>query len=100
MYRKVFRRFGFVKAISTCTPEYRVRGSYMEELVSIKEAARRLGGVSVHTVQAWISKGRLPRTKVGARTMIRERDLQAFISACNPEPVTHGTPNESSGGER
>jgi excisionase family DNA binding protein len=59
-------------------------------LLSIEEAARRLGGLSVHTVIAWLSKGRLPRTKVGARTMIRESDLQAFISACNPEPPTHG----------
>jgi excisionase family DNA binding protein len=59
----------------------------MDELLSIEEAARRLGGLSIYTIQAWLSKGRLPRTKVGARTMIRESDLRAFIDACNPEPA-------------
>jgi hypothetical protein len=32
-----------------------------------------------------LSKGKLRRTKVGSRTMIRESDLQAFIAGCNPE---------------
>jgi excisionase family DNA binding protein len=63
----------------------------MDELISIGEAARRLGGLSVHTISAWLSRGRLPRTKVGARTMIRESDLRAFISACNPDVVPETT---------
>ena len=59
----------------------------MDELLSIEEAARRLGGLSKYTIEAWLSKGKLRRTKVGARTMIRESDLQAFIASCNPESV-------------
>jgi len=57
----------------------------MEELLSIEQAAQRLGGISKWTVHAWLGKGRLRRTKVGSRTMIRESDLQAFIAECNPQ---------------
>jgi excisionase family DNA binding protein len=50
-------------------------GTQMEALVSVEEAARRLGGISKWTVHAWLSQGRLQRVKVGSRTMIRESDL-------------------------
>jgi excisionase family DNA binding protein len=72
----------------------------MDELISIGEAARRLGGLSVHTISAWLSRGRLPRTKVGARTMIRESDLRAFISACNPERPARSKSRRGNGGEQ
>jgi len=55
------------------------------KLYSVEDAAVFLGGISKWTVHAWLAKGKLRRTKVGSRTMIRERDLQAFLSACNPE---------------
>jgi excisionase family DNA binding protein len=51
----------------------------MENLLSVEEAARRLGGLSKWTIHAWLSKGRLLRTKVGGRTMIRESELQKVI---------------------
>jgi excisionase family DNA binding protein len=51
----------------------------VENLLSIKEAARRLGGISTWTVHGWLSKGLLERTKVGARTMIRESELKKVI---------------------
>jgi excisionase family DNA binding protein len=51
----------------------------MEALLSIDEAARRLGGLSPYTVQAWLAKGKLRRTKVGRRTMIRESELDRVI---------------------
>jgi len=54
-------------------------------LYSVQDAAAFLGGISKWTVHAWLAKGRLRRTKVGSRTMIRESDLQAFVAACNPE---------------
>lgn len=57
------------------------------KLYSVEGAAAYLGGVSKWTVHAWLAKGRLRRTKVGTRTMIRESDLQAFIEKCNPEPA-------------
>ena len=47
----------------------------MDALISVSEAARRLGGISKWTVHAWLSQGRLQRTKVGGRTMIRESEL-------------------------
>lgn len=55
------------------------------KLYSVEDAAVFLGGISKWTVHAWLAKGKLRRTKVGARTMIRECDLQAFIARCNPE---------------
>ncbi len=51
----------------------------MDNLVSVKEAARRLGGISYWTVCAWLSQGKLKRTKVGGRTMIRESELERMI---------------------
>ena len=56
-----------------------------QALLSVEEAAERLGGVSRWTVYAWLSQKRLRKTKVGSRTMIQEADLEAFVAACNPE---------------
>jgi excisionase family DNA binding protein len=61
-------------------------GYAVEKLMSVEQAAQRLGGVSKWTVHAWLAQGKLRRTKVGSRTMIAESDLQAFLTACNPEP--------------
>ena len=52
----------------------------METLYSVEEAARRLGGISKWTIHAWLSQGRLQRTKVGGRTMIRESELEKVIN--------------------
>ena len=51
----------------------------MDELLSVEEAARRLGGISPWTVHSWLSQGKLQRTKVGGRTMIRESELEKVI---------------------
>lgn len=51
----------------------------MDQLLSIEEAARRLGGISKSTIHAWLCQGKLRRTKVGTRTMIRESQLQRVI---------------------
>jgi excisionase family DNA binding protein len=51
----------------------------MDALLSIEEAAKRLGGISKWTVHAWLSQGKLQRTKVGGRTMIRESELSKVI---------------------
>jgi excisionase family DNA binding protein len=59
-----------------------------EELLSVAEAARRLGGISKWTVHAWLSQGKLQRTKVGGRTMIRESELAKVVQhgAKSPAP--------------
>jgi len=62
----------------------------MDQLLSIDQAALRLGGISKWTVHAWLSKGKLRRTKVGSRTMVRESDLQAFLAGCNPDSQSAG----------
>jgi excisionase family DNA binding protein len=53
--------------------------SEFEPLVSVEEAARLLGGVSKWTIYAWLSQGRLQRTKIGSRTMLRESELARFV---------------------
>ena len=61
----------------------------MEQLLSVEEAARRLGGISKWTVHAWLSQGRLRRTKVGSRTMIKESELQKVIDDGGKSPAPH-----------
>jgi excisionase family DNA binding protein len=53
----------------------------MERLYSIPDAATALGGVSKKTIEMWLTKGKLRRTKVGRRTVIRESELQRFIQS-------------------
>jgi excisionase family DNA binding protein len=50
----------------------------MEKLYSVKMAAEYLG-VSPWTIYAWLSQGRMMRTKVGSRTMLRESELLKMI---------------------
>jgi excisionase family DNA binding protein len=67
----------------------------METLLSVEEAARRLGGISKWTIHAWLSQGRLQRTKVGARTMIRESELAKVIDDGGKSPAPHRGVRES-----
>ena len=48
------------------------------DLLTTKEAAELLR-VSHWTVSAWLSQGKLPRTKAGGRTLIAKADLEAFL---------------------
>jgi len=59
----------------------------LEQLFSVEEAARRLGGVSKWTIHGWLAKGRLQRTKVGSRTMIRETELLKVIKDGGKSPA-------------
>ena len=59
----------------------------MDNLISVSEAAQRLGGLSKWTVHAWLSQGKLQRTKVGSRTMIRESELQRVINVGGKSPA-------------
>ena len=71
----------------------------MENLFSVKESARKLGGLSPWTVYSWLSQGKLQRTKVGGRTMIRESELAKVIrdGEKSPGPPARGKENEPSG---
>jgi excisionase family DNA binding protein len=51
----------------------------METLFSVKKTAKVLGEVSPWTVYAWISQGRLKKTKIGSRTMIAQSEIERFI---------------------
>jgi excisionase family DNA binding protein len=51
----------------------------MDELLSVAEAARRLGGISKWTIHSWLSQGKIRRTKVGGRTMVRSSELEKVV---------------------
>ena len=55
-----------------------------DKLYSVPAAAKWLGDISPWTVHAWLSQGKLRRTKVGRRTMIRESESRHVIE---DEPV-------------
>lgn len=57
-----------------------------DALLSVSEAAKRLGGISRWTVHAWLSQGRLQRTKVGRRTMVRLSELSKVIEDGGKSP--------------
>jgi excisionase family DNA binding protein len=50
----------------------------MQPLLSIDVAARFLG-VSKHTLNFWVSKGKIPFTKLGRRTLFNPVDLIRFV---------------------
>jgi hypothetical protein len=51
----------------------------MDELVSVPEAARRLGGLAESTIYNWFGSGKLQRSKVGRRTMVRLSELARMV---------------------
>lgn len=51
----------------------------MEQLLSIQDAAKKLGGISKWTLHAWLSHNKISRVKVGSRTMVKESDLEKLI---------------------
>ena len=57
----------------------------MEALFDVETAAQKLGGVSPWTVRSWLTQGKLQRTRVGRRVMIRESDLERFLASQNGE---------------
>jgi excisionase family DNA binding protein len=59
----------------------------LDRLYSVSEVAKLLGGISKWTVHAWLSQGRLERTKVGGRTMIRESELAKVIEHGGKSPA-------------
>lgn len=53
-------------------------GMLVGDLLTTKEAAELLR-VSHWTISAWLSQGKLPRTKAGGRTLIAKSALEAFL---------------------
>jgi excisionase family DNA binding protein len=51
----------------------------LDNLISVQEAAKRLGGISKWTIYSWLSQGRMKRAKVGSRTMLLESELDKVV---------------------
>ena len=54
------------------------------DLLTTKEAADLLR-VSHWTISAWLSQGRLPRTKAGGRTLIAKTAIESFLREGSPQ---------------
>jgi len=70
-----------------------------EKLYSVPDAAKFLGGISPWTIHAWLSKGKLQRTKIGSRTFVRESELLRVIEHGGKSPVPHKAESRTTGSE-
>ena len=61
----------------------------LEELNTTNEVASHLR-VSPFTVSAWLSQGKLRRTKAAGRTLIARADVEAFIRDSSAAPPSVG----------
>jgi excisionase family DNA binding protein len=75
---------------------YRVRMTEQEQrlAVNIREAARMLS-VSPRTIQNYISVKLLPARKIGRRTVISVRALEAFLRTDHASPTQRSTLEET-----
>jgi excisionase family DNA binding protein len=70
----------------------------MEKLYPVRGSGVTAGavlGVADCTVEHWLSNGKLTRTKIGRRTMIKESELLRFIDAGGSEPSPGGARRRS-----
>lgn len=59
-----------------------------DRLYSVKSACEFYGGdISPWTIYAWLSQGKIQRTKVGSRTFIRESELVKMIHEGGKSPA-------------
>lgn len=59
----------------------------VDELVSVEEAGRRLGGISRWTIYSWFATGKLQKTRVGERrVMVRQSELDRITRDEAPRP--------------
>ncbi len=62
-------------ARTTATP----KTGEIDGLLSLDRVAEILGGVSLRNLKGRIASGELPSVKLGARRMVRQRDLREYI---------------------
>jgi excisionase family DNA binding protein len=53
----------------------------MTKLLTILEVSEMLGGVSRRTVERLIASGQLRAKKIGSRTFVTDREVEAFIAS-------------------
>jgi excisionase family DNA binding protein len=79
------------------TASYRkgVVATNTEELLSLSEAAERLG-VSIYTVRRWIKDGKLRAFRPGKEYRVQEADLEEFLAAREVRPKEVTSPSQRS----
>jgi len=65
-----------------------VLGAIVENLFSVKDAAKKLGGISPWTIYSWLSKGKIRRVKIGSRTLIAESELVRLVQGTGQVQAT------------
>jgi excisionase family DNA binding protein len=60
-----------------------------------KAEAAEYARVATWTVDSWLTRGLLPRTKMGARTLVRMSDLQEFCRKSTEQASKHHMSRES-----
>ena len=58
-----------------------------DDLLTVKEAAHYLGGVSVSTVHRLVGRGQLRKVKIGGSTRFRRSELDRYLRAAEREAV-------------
>jgi excisionase family DNA binding protein len=100
MHRIVWQTIYQVKlGLANIVANYQNGGRELDTFFSVEEAARRLGGLSKHTINTWLSQGKLQRTKIGSRTMIRESELLKVIEHGGKSPAPRRAETRTTGSE-
>lgn len=60
---------------------------FVDRLRSIPQARDVLGGISHGKFYGEVAAGRLPLTKIGARSFVADSDLSAYLTASRQAPV-------------
>jgi excisionase family DNA binding protein len=76
------------------------RGEIMKDALrrplTVREVADALG-LSVHTIRAWISQGRLTHVRLGRAIRVLPSEVDAMLRNCTVEAALGSTPAQKSG---
>ena len=58
----------------------------LTDLIKLAEAGKLMGDASKKTVQRRLTEAGTPLYQIGARTLVRRSDVQAYLESCRREP--------------
>jgi excisionase family DNA binding protein len=65
-----------------------------ERLLTIEELCHKLGGIKPYTVRSWVSKRKIPFTKVGRLTRFPEARINDWIDTNTVAPDDFSEPRQ------